>query len=82
MEANPQVNVEIAGHTDNIGSDAVNKKLSQQRANKVVEYLTGKGIDRRRLNAVGYGEERPIVSNDDEVMGREINRRVEFIVKE
>ena len=82
MEANPQVNVEIAGHTDNIGSAAVNKKLSQQRANKVVEYLTGKGIDRRRLNAVGYGEERPIVSNDDEVMGREINRRVEFIVKE
>ena len=82
LEANPQVNVEIAGHTDNIGSDAVNKKLSQQRANKVVEYLTGKGIDRRRLNAVGYGEERPIVSNDDEVMGREINRRVEFIVKE
>ncbi|WMN12581.1 OmpA family protein [Marivirga salinae] len=82
LEANPQVNVEIAGHTDNIGSDSVNKKLSQQRANKVVEYLTGKGIDRRRLNAVGYGEERPIVSNDDEVMGREINRRVEFIVKE
>ncbi|WP_340153835.1 OmpA family protein [uncultured Marivirga sp.] len=82
MEANSGVNVEIAGHTDNIGSDAVNKKLSQLRANKVVEYLTGKGIDRRRLNAVGYGEERPIVSNDDEVMGREINRRVEFIVKE
>jgi outer membrane protein OmpA-like peptidoglycan-associated protein/tetratricopeptide (TPR) repeat protein len=82
LEANPQVNVEIAGHTDNIGSDAINKKLSQQRANKVVDYLTGKGIDRRRLNAVGYGEERPIVSNDDEVMGREINRRVEFVVKE
>jgi outer membrane protein OmpA-like peptidoglycan-associated protein/tetratricopeptide (TPR) repeat protein len=81
MEAN-QVNVEIAGHTDNIGSAAVNKKLSQLRANKVVNYLTEKGIDRRRLNAVGYGEERPIVSNDDEVMGREINRRVEFVVKE
>lgn len=82
LEANSQVNVEIAGHTDNIGSAAVNKKLSQLRANKVVDYLTGKGIDRRRLNAVGYGEERPIVSNDDEIMGREINRRVEFIVKE
>jgi outer membrane protein OmpA-like peptidoglycan-associated protein/tetratricopeptide (TPR) repeat protein len=82
MEANRQVNVEIAGHTDNIGSDEVNKRLSQLRANKVVEYLTNKGIDRRRLNATGYGEERPIVSNDDEVMGREINRRVEFIVKE
>ncbi|WP_296620178.1 OmpA family protein [Marivirga sp.] len=82
LEGNPQVNVEIAGHTDDIGTAAFNKKLSQLRANKVVEYLTGKGIDRRRLNAVGYGEERPIVSNDDEVMGREINRRVEFIVKE
>ena len=58
------------------------KNYLNQRANKVVDYLTGKGIDRRRLNAVGYGEERPIVSNDDEVMGREINRRVEFLVKE
>lgn len=82
MEANPQVNVEIAGHTDNVGAASFNKKLSQLRANKVVDYLTDKGIDRRRLNATGYGEERPIVSNDDEVMGREINRRVEFIVKE
>lgn len=82
LEANPKVNVEIAGHTDNVGAAAYNKNLSQIRANKVVDYLTGKGIDRRRLDAVGYGEERPIVSNDDEVMGREINRRVEFIVKD
>jgi len=82
LEANPQVNVEIAGHTDDVGAASYNKKLSQLRANKVVNYLTEKGIDRRRLNAKGYGEERPIVSNDDEVMGREINRRVEFIVKE
>ncbi|GAB3342445.1 OmpA family protein [Marivirga atlantica] len=81
MEQNPNVNVEIAGHTDNIGNDAFNKELSQLRANKVVNYLTKKGIDRRRLTAVGYGEEKPLVSNDDEVMGREINRRVEFIVK-
>ncbi len=82
LEQNRDVNVEIAGHTDNIGAKAYNKKLSQLRANKVVEYLAGKGIDKRRLKAVGYGEEKPLVSNDDEVMGREINRRVEFIVRE
>jgi len=82
LEQNKDVNVEIAGHTDNIGNDAFNKNLSQLRANSVVKYLTEKGIDRRRLTSVGYGEERPIVSNDDEVMGREINRRVEFVVKE
>lgn len=78
FEQNPGVKVEIAGHTDNIGDNAYNKKLSQLRANKVVNYLTKKGIDKRRVIAKGYGEERPIVSNDDEVMGREINRRVEF----
>jgi outer membrane protein OmpA-like peptidoglycan-associated protein len=82
LDQNKDVNVEIAGHTDKIGSKAYNKKLSQLRANKVVEYLSGKGIDKRRLKAIGYGEERPLVSNDDEVMGREINRRVEFVIKE
>ncbi len=82
LEQNRDVNVEIAGHTDSVGPKAYNKKLSQLRANKVVEYLAGKGIDKRRLKAVGYGEEKPLVSNDDEVMGREINRRVEFIVRE
>lgn len=82
LEQNPNVNVEIAGHTDNIGNKAYNKTLSQMRANKVVNYLTEKGIDKRRLTSRGYGEERPLVSNDDEVMGREINRRVEFVVIE
>ncbi len=81
LNENKYVSVEIAGHTDNIGNDAFNKRLSQLRANRVMEYLVNKGIDRSRLTAVGYGEERPIVSNDDEVMGREINRRVEFIIK-
>ncbi|MBK6264986.1 OmpA family protein [Marivirga sp. S37H4] len=81
LEQNNNVNVEIAGHTDNIGNDAFNKKLSQLRANRVMKYLVDKGIDKNRLNAVGYGEERPLVSNDDEVMGREINRRVEFVIR-
>ncbi|PTB94108.1 hypothetical protein C9994_12380, partial [Marivirga lumbricoides] len=82
LEQNPDVNVEIAGHTDNIGDKAYNKTLSQMRSNRVVNYLTGKGIDKRRLTSRGYGEEKPLVSNDDEVMGREINRRVEFVVIE
>jgi outer membrane protein OmpA-like peptidoglycan-associated protein len=82
LNQNATINVEIAGHTDNVGNNQFNKKLSQQRANSVVAYLADKGIDRRRLTSNGYGEEKPLVSNDDETMGREINRRVEFIVKE
>lgn len=77
---NPGMEVEISGHTDNIGTAAYNKDLSQRRANAVKEYLLNKGIDARRVTAVGYGEERPLASNDDELEGRELNRRVEFKV--
>ena len=80
LAANPSYTVEISGHTDNIGTKAVNKRLSQRRAKVVVDYLVGKGIDASRLSAVGYGEERPLASNDDEQEGRELNRRVEFKV--
>ncbi|MEP2773438.1 MAG: OmpA family protein [Fulvivirga sp.] len=80
MASNAGMEIEISGHTDNIGSKAYNKKLSQLRANAVKEYLVNKGIDARRVKAVGYGEERPLASNDDEKEGRELNRRVEFKV--
>lgn len=80
LHENPNFVVEIAGHTDNIGKRAYNQKLSYQRAAAVVNYLINKGIDRRRLKAFGYGEDKPIASNDDEKDGREINRRVEFTV--
>jgi outer membrane protein OmpA-like peptidoglycan-associated protein/tetratricopeptide (TPR) repeat protein len=80
LASNPSYTVEISGHTDNIGSKSVNKRLSQRRAQVVVDYLVGKGIDASRLKAVGYGEERPLASNDDEKEGRELNRRVEFKV--
>lgn len=80
LAQNPGMEIEISGHTDNIGSAAYNKKLSQQRANAVKDYLVNKGIDPRRITAVGYGEERPLASNDDEKEGRELNRRVEFKV--
>ena len=77
---NGTIRVEISGHTDNIGKWAYNKELSQRRANAVKDYLVGKGIDTRRITAVGHGENMPLASNDDEKDGREINRRVEFKV--
>lgn len=80
MSQNAGMNIELSGHTDNVGSKPYNKRLSQKRANAVKDYLVNKGIDARRIVAVGYGEERPMASNDDEREGRELNRRVEFKV--
>lgn len=80
MRQNDRIRVEIAGHTDNVSSAAFNKRLSLLRANAVKDFLTSKGVDTRRVTTVGYGEERPLASNDDEKEGREINRRVEFKV--
>jgi len=78
MSDKPSVVIEVAGHTDNVGSIVFNQKLSERRANAVKTFLTSKGIDASRITTIGYGEKRPIVSNDDEEDGREINRRVEF----
>ncbi|HEX8546326.1 MAG TPA: OmpA family protein [Cytophagaceae bacterium] len=78
MKDNPSIKIEIGGHTDNKGADQYNKFLSQSRADAVNKYLTGKGIDHSRIAAKGYGEERPIASNDDEAEGRQLNRRIEF----
>lgn len=69
--------VEIAGHTDNLGSEAYNLVLSQRRADACRAYLIRKGVDPSRLTAVGYGEYKPIDTNDTE-QGRANNRRVEF----
>ncbi len=80
MAENTGLQIEISGHTDNIGSKTYNKNLSQRRANAVKDYLVQKGVDARRITAVGYGEEQPLASNDDEKEGRELNRRVEFKV--
>jgi outer membrane protein OmpA-like peptidoglycan-associated protein len=80
MHQNPNIQVEISGHTDNIGTRAYNMFLSRKRAEAVKDFLTGKGIDARRVKAAGYGESRPLASNDDEREGRELNLRVEFLV--
>lgn len=72
-----QTIVEVAGHTDNVGTDAYNQTLSVQRANAVGNYLMGKGLNRERFIITGAGESRPIASNATEA-GRAQNRRVEI----
>jgi outer membrane protein OmpA-like peptidoglycan-associated protein len=79
LEENPTVEVEISGHTDSKGSEEYNLNLSQGRSQAVVDYLAGQGIEKTRLTARGYGEGKPIDTNDTEV-GRGNNRRVEFTV--
>ena len=80
MQQNPSLKVEIGGHTDVVGSKNYNIFLSRKRAEAVKDFLTKKGIDSRRIKAVGYGTSKPLASNDDEKDGRELNRRVEFKV--
>jgi outer membrane protein OmpA-like peptidoglycan-associated protein len=80
LRQNSNIKVEISGHTDNYGHWQYNRTLSQKRAEAVKDFLTKKGIDPRRIKAVGYGESRPLATNDDEAEGRELNRRVEFKV--
>ncbi|HEY0505315.1 MAG TPA: OmpA family protein [Lysobacter sp.] len=72
-----QTVVEVAGHTDSVGSDAYNQKLSEQRAAAVASYLQSRGLNRERFIVVGAGETRPVASNDTEA-GRAQNRRVEI----
>jgi outer membrane protein OmpA-like peptidoglycan-associated protein len=79
LKQNGTVEIEIEGHTDNKGSDEYNLNLSQGRSQSVVDYLAEQGIDRSRLTAHGYGESKPIDTNDTEE-GRANNRRVEFTV--
>ena len=71
--------IEVQGHTDNTGKDEVNKKLSQTRANAVMDYLVKKGVEAERMTAVGYGPDKPIADNKTKE-GRQKNRRVEFII--
>jgi len=77
MKVNPEIYVEINAHTDNIGRDDYNQKLSENRAGSVVDYLVNKGIDRSRLFPQGFGKTMPVASNGTEE-GRALNRRVEF----
>lgn len=69
--------MEIAGHTDTNGGDRCNQRLSEARAQSIADFLIAAGIAPERLRPIGYGETRPIASNDTNE-GREANRRVEF----
>jgi outer membrane protein OmpA-like peptidoglycan-associated protein len=73
----PTLKIEISGHTDNVGSQSLNQKLSEDRAKAVVDYLVKRGIHKDRLKAAGYGPSRPVATNDTEE-GRQQNRRTEF----
>lgn len=79
LQQNPTVEIEIAGHTDYMGSDEYNLNLSQGRCQSVVDYLVSQGVDSYRLTAQGYGESRPVDTNETDE-GRANNRRVEFTV--
>jgi len=75
-----EAHIEILGHTDNVGSEELNRKLSEARAKAVVEYIINMGIDKNRLSYKGLGSSKPIDDNTTET-GRAANRRVEVIIK-
>ena len=79
LVSHPEITVELAGHTDNVGSDAYNLKLSEERAEVVRQALIAKGIDETRLTAKGYGSAKPIYPNDNEEH-KALNRRTEMII--
>ncbi len=81
LKKNPRIKLEIHGHTDNIGTKEYNQKLSEKRANAVMEYLIKNGISPERLKAIGFGEAKPIADNSTEE-GRSRNRRTEFLIVE
>jgi outer membrane protein OmpA-like peptidoglycan-associated protein len=78
---NPQIKVEISGHTDNVGGDGYNQELSENRAKAVVDYLVSKGVPQAQLIHAGYGKLQPIASNETPE-GRQENRRTEFKIIE
>jgi len=77
--SNPDMKVEVQGHTDNIGSESFNKKLSEQRAETVKRFLVAKGVPAARLSTVGVGSSNPVADNKT-AEGRSLNRRIEFKV--
>ena len=86
LKGNSSVKVTIEGHTDSIGTDAYNQKLSERRANAVKHYLVSKGVEASRLDTVGKGESQPIAPNTkpdgkDNPEGRAMNRRAELKVQ-
>jgi outer membrane protein OmpA-like peptidoglycan-associated protein len=80
FEKYPNTTIVVAGHTDSIGSNAYNQRLSERRASSVSSYLEDLGVNGSRIDAVGYGESQPRASNST-ASGRQLNRRVEIHIK-
>jgi len=78
MVDNPEIVVEIQGHTDSVGSRVSNLKLSQARAESVAKYLIAKGVAVERITTKGFGPDQPVASNDT-AEGRQQNRRITFV---
>ncbi|MBC7425893.1 MAG: OmpA family protein, partial [Bacteroidia bacterium] len=76
---NPDLKIELSGHTDNVGDVALNLKLSEDRVVTIKNYLMSKNISAKRLSGKGYGGSKPIANNATEET-RKLNRRVEFII--
>jgi len=79
MENKKNINILVEGHTDNVGTNVINDKLSEARANSVRNYLISKGISPKRIEIKGLGKRRPLATNDTE-FGRRLNRRVEIVI--
>jgi outer membrane protein OmpA-like peptidoglycan-associated protein len=69
----------VEGHTDSVASDEYNQSLSERRARSVADWLSSNGVERSRLTATGYGEKKPVATNDT-AAGRQLNRRVEVVI--
>jgi outer membrane protein OmpA-like peptidoglycan-associated protein len=87
MKGNPNMKVEISGHTDSKGNTIYNQKLSEERAQAVVTRLTENGISADHMKAKGYGKTMPVAPNknangSDDPEGRQLNRRVELKITE
>jgi OOP family OmpA-OmpF porin len=80
LKSNPDLKISVEGHTDNVGTPASNKTLSESRAKSVVSAIVGQGISADRLSPAGYGQDKPIADNNNEE-GRAKNRRVELVRK-
>jgi OmpA-OmpF porin, OOP family len=81
LNSKKSMSIEISGHTDNIGEDAYNRKLSEDRANAVKSYLVSKGVQPARLKSVGHGASMPVADNATEA-GRQENRRISLQILE
>jgi outer membrane protein OmpA-like peptidoglycan-associated protein len=79
VQAHPGLMLSVEGHTDSVGSDDYNQKLSEQRANSVRDYLVSQGVMSNTITASGFGEAQPVATNDN-ATGRQQNRRVEMVV--